>query len=760
MFASLPKIAFFNTALLLAGPAALASTPAALPTFNVASFGASATSASGTCSGAAGSATLTGCVLPSSGAFKVGQGVHIVGAGGPVLAYPFSTQPQVLKQGNGTGNHTYCYVVSAVDPFGGISTPSPQACIGNEPALTAGGVFNWVGTQSFIPGYSVSYLWYVSQDNGPFQLMEVEPFYSVAQDAGERPTSRNGWPTTLPAGNATMTKNEDFFATVVKVSANSVTLSSALPSAVSNAVVMHDDTQAIQAAINAAVAAGGGTVQIGAGSYNVQQPQFIADGSSQYPTFSTSIYGEPITSPYRYLYIPNGSPGNITLQGAGNSTVLITPPDRGSAAHLLGLGEFARPTTTANVMKMAPVAKGATQIVLNSASAAASLHAGQDIYLYSGSYSTTGVACVDLNGTAGGDCHFSELNTIAAVNGTTVTLVYPTSKKFYNDGTSSFGMTTLPVTPHHVSLTNMQINTNDPIFNTGMAYDTLVDSVTVNGMVNHGAFGGGFKRGLVVQNSSWGIGSGDATYSETEEYDQFTDVTLANNTITGYASAGGESTMMSARIYATEGSSQFKLTGNTLNNVSFVSDQTTDDVLSNNQFNDGMAEVGIAYGMAGLNSGANRDASFDSFASQSNATITSNLFLEDASFAPPSALRIGNYTTATISGNGIYYGGSGSIPVISATSGNVLNNTIYIVNAPGAWGLAVIPDESPNSAPAPVMIQGNAILGNQVAGGLVIPNPGFNDPASITVKGNGYFATSGTPISIAAPNSLNLNLSN
>ncbi|RRA49031.1 hypothetical protein [Acidipila sp. EB88] len=756
MFVSFPKFAGLSLAATLS-LAFDASPPAQAATFNVAAYGASGLTLTTICSGSAGTTQFNGCVLPAAGGFSVGQGLIVIGGGPASQAAAITTPPIVVKGGTGaTGVHTYCYVVSAVDPLQGVSAPSPRTCVSNEPDLSYTTVFNALGTPNSNVGPSPSFLWYVSEDGGPFQLLQVAGFSADSMDVGQRPGSRGGWPSVLPASNPSLAKNEDFFTTITGMTLTSMTTADPLPTSFTNALVMHDDTAAIQAAINAAVAAGGGTVQFNAGTYLVERPSFIADAASLYPAFTTNLQFDPWYAAFHYLQIPNGSAGNIQLVGVGPATVLLSAPDHGSVSHVLALGEYRRPSQVLNVMKMAPVAKGATQVVLNNASDAATLAPGNDVYLYSGSYSTNGQPCVDSGTNAGGDCHYSELNTVTAVSGTTLTLQYPTSKKYWDDGSSSFGITKMPVTPHNVSLQNMTIQTDNSVLGTGMAFNTLIDSVIVAGNSSHGAFGGGFKRGLTIQNSTWGIGVGDASYGATEEYDQFTDVTLTNNIINGYAAPGSEGVSLMARMYATEGSSHFTVTGNHFVNASFLSDQTTDDVFTNNVFQNGVLQVGNAYGMVPYYAGPYQDQSFNSFASQDNATISNNTFTTLLGFSPAFVLRLGHYTSATVAGNTFLYGGSRDLPILWAYSGSITNNTIVSSNGLGSVGIAAVGDQSSTIGPAPFQISGNSMTGLSAAAGVFIPDPGFTDTAADCLQNNIYLVPDGTAVLIQNPQAVNI----
>ena len=109
------------------------------------------------------------------------------------------------------------------------------------------------------------------------------------------------------AGNATAGAIDNtgyFVSTISAISGNVITLADAAVTAVSGALVQHDDRDAIQSAINAAFDAGGGVVFFPSGVYNLAGP-FYSDS-------------------YSLLKIPNNQPDaepiSITLRGAINGS--------------------------------------------------------------------------------------------------------------------------------------------------------------------------------------------------------------------------------------------------------------------------------------------------------------------------------------------------------------------------------------------------------------------------------------------------------
>ena len=732
-----------------------AGTPAAnLPVFDVAKYGASGSAGTGACSGVAGTNTLTSCVANTYD-FAVGQGIRIVGGGVPTTTRALTSPPTVTRYGTGSGSHSFCYVVDTVDPLQGISAPSPRACVSNEPDLSYQVTWNALSVPSPANiGPSPAFLWYVSEDGGPFQLVNVGGFSSTVMDVGQRSGTRGGWPNNLPAGNPDISKNEDFFTYITGSQGNQVTTGDPLIQSFVNATIVHDDTRAVQNAVNAAVAAGGGTVQFDRGIYMIQRPSFLVRGTLLNPMFSTDLSLDYGFEGFNYIDIPSNSAGKIHIQGLGANTVVVTPPDYGGGVAFLEVGFETRPNELPGVIKMEDVAKGATSLVLTGDTGG--LSAGDDIWLYSGSFGQT--PCLDTNGTSG-ECHFSELNTVASISGNTVTLVYPTSKRYFDDGGSSFGLVRMPKTPtvpHDIALQNLTFDTYNQILATGIVYDLLIDSVTINGFVNHGPFGGGFKRDVTIQNSTWGFGIGDLSFGGTDEYDQFTNVAFLHNTVVGYAAPGSEEYSEMARIHATEGSSQFTFRDNTFYDVSLYLDQTTDDVISHNQFTNGIINIGTAFGGTDFLFGPEHDASFDSFGSQASADIDYNTFNSDSAYVPPFLLQIGHFTNATITGNTISYQGNEPMAAINAYSGDFSGNTINLSGELESIAITLVPDESPKTTPAPFRLENNTFNISGFSLGALVPDPGFNDPASICIQNNVFNQYVGLGSFVLNPGSVNL----
>jgi hypothetical protein len=723
-----------------------------LPVFNVSAYAASGSPQIFHCSGKAGGYTLV--CDENTIDFAPTQGVRVVSAGPNEQNPSVQQQPQLDEMGSrASGSHSYCYVVYATDALGGISAPSPRTCVSGEPSLSYLGTYN-----SLAPPYSTplsAFLWYVSEDGGPFQLFSVG--MDAANDVGQRIGTRGGWPSSYPVGSSGVRKNEDFFTTVTSVSGNEITLSQPLVSSVNEVEVDHDDTNAIQAAIDAAESVGGGVIKIGRGTFSVRRPsfQYYAFSGDTYPRFTTTYRLKPSWLGYSNLHIPNGSTGNVFLEGDGAATILQTPPDFGGYGKLIAVGDYSNPAFQPYpAIKIEEVDKGATSIVLSEASQAGVLHAGDDVWLYSGAFDPNlqNPMCVDSGGSAGGNCHFSELNSVLSIEGRDITLKYPTSKKFFDDGRDSFGLVKLPTTPHNVGIENLTIDTYNPVTGSGFVYGLLIDHVKVNGFVNHGAFGGGFKRDVLIKNSSWGVGLGDASWYGTEEYDQFTNVGLIDDTVIGHAAPGSEGPSLGARLYFTEGTSQVVIEGSTFDHVSLLFQETTDDIVDGNEFYDGDVSVGGSFNPFNhpLSWGPPQDASFLSFGSQEAAEVKNNVFNIDSDFYPPWIINLGHFVKGQVDDNIIVDDSPRQlIAVISSDGGEINGNMITLgTHAISSWGIAAIPDEGPGAQASSFDLEKNTINGGSELAGIYVVDSGFTNAAPMCIAGNTINIQNGPKVSV------------
>ena len=732
-----------------------------LKIFHASEYGAAGSDTRGSCTAQAGSTQLI-CSIPTTD-FKPGQGIRLKAAGPAPVTFPVLQQPNVFPNPNGSqGGHTYCYVVSSADPMGGITVPSPQTCVTGEGDLAlATSTVNGLGTidrgatQNDGPG--AAFLWYASTDGGSFQLVSVVGLTSSTEDNGQRPASRGGWPVQLPAGNPDISTNEDFFSKIVSVTdGGKITVANPVPSSVTDAPLAHDDTDAIESTILAADAQGGGTVQFDGSTYNVYRPWFHALGGAH-----SHQMNAPWWEGFAYLYLPDTSRGHINLQGVGTQTVLRTPPDRGGSAVLWDFGQPVPPWVPDAPIAINEVPKGSTTIQLAD-STNPSPQAGDDIELFSGSFGYEPDSCQATSGEPA-NCHFGELNTVVARDGDTLTLAYPTSKRYWNDGSSNFGITVrthLPAiaVPHILAIQHMTLDTYNGVFSNGNVFGMLVSDVDIKGFVSHGPFAAGTKRDITIENSSWGAGAGDATWNGTDELDKCVNLLFTGNMVVGYAAPTIEGLSQGARLYFTEGSSQIAFVNNTFTNFLLLFQSTTDSAVVGNTFSNGEVNMGVAYDTNQYNFTPLHYWSYLSFASQEHALIDSNVFSEDASYQAPVIIALGDYIDGTISNNIITDLSSRDIPAISSYGGLVTGNSVtFTPSTQYSVGIALVPDPSPLGPGASITALRNTITSpSHLGAGILLVDPGLVASTPVCVGQNTYNLGAGPGVADYAPQNFNL----
>jgi len=674
--------------------------------------------------------------------FVPGEGIRIVGAADAPRTPAIQGSPVVTRQGASTGaGHTYCYIVFTADALGGISEGSLPACIADEPDnLSYTGTYNALTTS--YNGALPALLWYRSKDGGEYNLISINGPADVGQDVGQAPRDHGGWSAALPPNTLDIHKQQDLFATVLSTTGNTVNIDTPLHTSVSGALVDHDDTAAFQASINAGVSAGGAIIHVGNGTFNIRRPmfQYKANSGDIYPSYTTNYSAGWLWSTWWYLCVPNFSPGNIHFIGNGSSSVIQLPPEYAGPAVFLGVGTYGHPAYLPfKATPIEEVDKGATSLQLTNLSDASALAPGTDIWLYTGTFGGDGTHCTNSNGTAGGNCHFSELNTVTAVNGRTLELAYPTSKKYYDDGADSFGLVVLPPSTHNISIEDLTFNSSNRFFYGGFIYGLVINNITIHGTVSRGVFGQGAKRDVLIENSTWEFGGGDASWLATDEFDQSTDVAFIHNHITGVAAPGAEGPSLMARLYMTEGTSEVSIVDNTFDHVSVSFQDTTDDIIDMNTFTDGAVAIGRAYVPESYVGSlvSTRNFSFVSFASSQWALVTRNTFSIDASFYLPWAIYFGHFKNGEVSGNIVNgAGGFGSAAIISS-GGKIDSNQLNLqYESPNYVAVRVVPDEAPNAPFSGFDIKKNTISGNKLGAGIGIVGLTISDPAPVCLEGN------------------------
>jgi hypothetical protein len=259
---------------------------------NVKSFGASGSSQTTTGSINAGSTTLT---LASPIDFQNGQGIMILGAG-PLcdLSSPTNVQLSV----NGTpGTTTHTYAIAAVDNFGGVS-PATSVTINNAPnTLTATNnvqiTWSAVSPSATYTDYIVYAIWRDNQLIGFTDGQSNTPAYTFLDTGLSAVTPPVNIPSTPPIS---ATGRALVCSIVSGAGTTQLTLSKSAQTTVSSVNVYHDDTVAIQNAINAL-------------------------GSNYKLRFPAGVY--------RISYSQNTKPliqitgvSNICIEGDGDSTII------------------------------------------------------------------------------------------------------------------------------------------------------------------------------------------------------------------------------------------------------------------------------------------------------------------------------------------------------------------------------------------------------------------------------------------------------
>jgi hypothetical protein len=273
----------------------------------------------------------------------------------------------------------------------------------------------------------------------------------------------------------------------------------------------------------------------------------------------------------------------------------------------------------------------------------------------------------------------------------------------------------------------------------------------VNGTPGFGVFGGGYKRDVLIENSTWSFGRADGSQVY-DEYDQFTNLELLNNRIRGYAAPGAEGPSEMAMLNMSEGTSGVVLDRNRFDHASTYFQSTTDDRIVGNVYTDGILQLGYAYepyrnalAFSYLMNGA-----FTSFDSQESAIVERNTFTITPDFQPPWVLSVGHFASARIRENVISYDGPQNLPVIMSAGGVIGGNTISVGAASSAsWGIALNPDQAPNMSAAGFDVEGNLITAPSINSAIYVADPGFWDAAPVCIERNAVNLVQGVALSVA-----------
>lgn len=735
-------------------------------------YGASGSTVETSCTAQAGSNTLQCSEIKD---FKIGHGVMIKEGGTPPQgkAYPVLPAPTIRQVGQQSGTTQYCYVVAVGDPQHGLQPPSPPACLSNQASALSldnhheiwlPNSFHTSVNNSGMPHGDLAhmvplYLWYVSIDGGPYSLLHLSYEHDIRGSFRHASTARpnkdfGGWPLTLTGAlnSDNVVRNNDLFATITNIvdtgTGYQVSLDKSLSHATTSLTVAHDDTAAVQRAIDAADATGV-SVRFSAKTYNLQRPSYSTFNSTS--PFTTDSLTGPWIAWWTYshtLHLPITNRSNVTLQGStqsGARTVIKTGPGAafGSFLHMSTpqMEQQGGPAYVANSdFRIAPADKGQTTIQLADPSQAGRLHANDDVWLYSGNYDPTPLTdpnyrpCVAGTNPYAGNCHFSELNTIASVDTSSgiVTLALPLTKKYWFDGRNDFGLVKLDKLPHNIRVSNLTFDSYHRLLNEGSAtFNVTVDNVRYLNVVPGSAMGTGSKRGFRVLNSYFQLGAGSFGWSQWDEFDQVNDVLFSGNTLIGYATPKSEGPSQGTALFFSEGTNNLNFRNNTVSNIQ-LNLQVGDEIyIQGNRFINSMPWIGASQRSPFRTT---RDAGdYMSYASQHHAEISDNTFTIDNSFEPLFVISMGTYDQGFIQRN--TFKNQTARPdswSIFATSGTISDNNIDLsgssINRPSFIWI------SPDVDAKPFSVKSNTLTGTLPY--VVSAFKPLGTSASICVSGN------------------------
>jgi hypothetical protein len=239
-----------------------------------------------------------------------------------------------------------------------------------------------------------------------------------------------------------------------------------------------------------------------------------------------------------------------------------------------------------------------------------------------------------------------------------------------------------------------------------------------------------------------------AGWAGTDEYDQFSDVTFANNKITGFDYPGSNS----ARLYGTEGSTRFTFTNNDFYNMMLAFQLSADITISGNRFHDSNIAIG------GYDNYAQVPFEFQS-GTLGTVSITGNTLSFAADTMTP--ISMGYNLNSTISDNQISYDTPKTIcqDIIAVANGTLNGNTIAVgSNVACSQAINITPQVVPSEVPPALMISGNTVSAVTGHSNILVNNPGAfygSDVCLGTNELNGNTATiASTPnLILACPSS-------
>ena len=252
--------------------------------FNVTHYGASGSDQSSLGSVARAETTLK---LDTPLDFKQGEGIKIEHAGTPCALQNALCQigPRlvVTRQGS-AGSTTYSYQLAVIDEGGGVGPAGPAATITNGPSLLSAHSYNVIRWEA-IPA-ACGYALYRNNQlllvlsgltpEGYYQHPKGPAFTSSFKDMGLVAEKKHYPDIPLTPPKAALA--DALITTVTSGGGSILELREKASSSVQQSVVSHDDSEAIQSALDAAVP--GATVYFPTGSYLFSRQGFLIRGSS------------------------------------------------------------------------------------------------------------------------------------------------------------------------------------------------------------------------------------------------------------------------------------------------------------------------------------------------------------------------------------------------------------------------------------------------------------------------------------------------
>jgi Pectate lyase superfamily protein/Right handed beta helix region len=216
--------------------------------------------------------------------FKVGQGVKIFGVGREVN---LSTPPAPRLEGK-PGNVVYRYALAYVDEQGACTSASPVAAFSGGSDLKDS---NGIQIAYPIPEGTAAIALYRGEGDNPLQLFHLTGNYQSIRDVGAIKTIEvKGIPNTPPT-----TSHPGFLlTTITAVTPTTIALDTLAQRTNKQALVVHDDTAAIQKALSLLNTEGGGSLFFPEGTYLVKR----LDGGS-----NLRVYGQGVTLKRQHLVL-------------------------------------------------------------------------------------------------------------------------------------------------------------------------------------------------------------------------------------------------------------------------------------------------------------------------------------------------------------------------------------------------------------------------------------------------------------------------